>query len=197
MTALFRFAAALTLLVLPEVSLAEAPASLYLYCGGLPGCGPGWTEHFSSVLILAFGLLPAYIYLLGGLFIMIGGGYILLSAGNDEHVTKGKNTIIWTVIGLFVADFAQILVGLVRTEVETRLPNTDLVTSGVNTLIGNIVDLLYIALIGVAVYCGMRMVLARGKEDEFGKARMGLFYAALGAVVINLAEQIVNAFISL
>lgn len=181
------------LVFLPNV----AHAALFIYCGGLPGCPSGFTERFSNVLNLLLLRLPAYVQVLGILFIMIGGAYILLSGGNDEYVTKGKNTIIWAVIAIFVTDFASTLLNFVVLEVNTRASGSDLVVSIASTLAGSILNLFYIALVAVAVYCGMRMVLSFGKEDQFNKAKDGLFYAALGGIVINLAVAIFNAFSTL
>ncbi len=190
----YRFPALLALLLLPERMIAQ---ELYIYCGNLPGCGSGFIERFSSILILLLTRLPVYVYVLGVLFVMIGGAYILLSAGSDERVTKGKNTIIWAVIGIFLAEFAQTLVSFIVLETNTRLSGSDLIVSVANTLISSIFNLLYVALIGVAIFSGMRMVLSFGKEEEFKKGHTGLFYAALGAIIINLAQQIVNAFATL
>lgn len=189
-------------LIVPLAALAasssssSASAKLWVICGGLPGCPGGWTEYFSNALTLLLVRLPAYIYVFGWLFIMVGGAYILLSAGNAERVTKGKNTIIWAVIGLFLAQFADVLVGYVGLEVTTRVAGTDLIESVGNTLISTVTDLFYIALLGVAVYCGMRMAVSFGKEEEFNKARDGLFYAAIGAIIINLSQQIANAILT-
>ncbi|MFA5799875.1 MAG: hypothetical protein WC840_02850 [Candidatus Peribacteraceae bacterium] len=180
-------------LLMPVLAYAQ---ELWVYCGGLPGCPGGWTEYFSNALALLLLRLPAYIKVFGWLFIMVGGAYILLSAGNAERVTKGKNTIIWAVIGLFLAQFADVLVGYVALEVPTIVAGTDLVESVGNTLISTVTDLFYIALLGVAVYCGMRMAVSLGKEEEFTKARDGLFYAAVGAIIINLSQQIANAILT-
>ncbi len=183
-----------SLFFLPSAAYA---ATLYIYCGGLPGCPSGFTERFTNVLNLLLLRLPAYVQVMGVLFIMIGGAYILMSAGNDEYVTKGKNTITWSVIGIFVTQFASTLLNFVRLEVIGRDSASDLVVSIVNTLRGSIFDLFYIALVGVAIYCGMRMVLSFGKEDEFNKAKDGLFYAALGAIIINVSIILYNAVATL
>lgn len=184
-------------------SLLLAPArvfaGLYIYCGGLPGCTrrTPFQEYFSDVLRILLLSLPGYAYALGGLFIMIGGARILLSGGESEGITKGKNTIIWSIVGIFVTTFAANLVGFVALEVSTRVAAPDLVYSVIYTLAGSIFTLLYVALVGVALFCGMRMVLSFGKEDQFKKAQDGLFYAALGAIIIDLAQTIVLAFSTL
>jgi hypothetical protein len=196
-----RTSAASLLLFVP--SAVFAANELWIYCGNLPGCSalPGlpvpFEEKFSAVLILLFQRLPQYAYTFGILFIMIGGAYILTSAGDTEKVTKGKNTITWAVIGIFVAEFASDFVNFIVLEVNNRLTGTDLFFSVANTLMSSIFDLMYIAILGIALFCGMRMVVSFGKEEEFSKARQGLFYAALGAIIINLAQQLVNAFSTL
>jgi hypothetical protein len=185
---------ALFLACTPAVALAVAPATLWVRCTGLAGCKPGWTEYFTGVLALLVQALPVYIYGLGVLFIMIGGAYMVLSAGDPEKITKGKSTITWAIIGIFVMQAAQALVNFVILEVNTRDGGTDLITSVTNTLIGSIFDLLYIAALGVAIFSGMRMVVSFGKEEEFNKGKEGLFWAATGAIIINLAAAIATAF---
>lgn len=171
-----------------------AQAQLWIYCGGLPSCGPGFSEHFSTTLTFLLTILPNYIYILGVLFIMIGGVYMAMSAGDSEKVTKGKNTIIWSVIGIFVMQFAETAVNFIIIPEASSVPAGDLVVSVTRTLINNILILLYILLLVVAVISGMRMVLAFGKEEEFKKGKDGLFWAAVGAIIINLAQAIANVF---
>lgn len=185
------FLAAFVLALFPHV----ASAQLWIYCGNLPSCGPGFTEHFTAALNVLLLRLPRYIYMLGVLFIMIGGVYMAISAGDTEKVTKGKNTIIWSVIGIFVMQFAQTAVRLVIIpEVNTITPASDLVASLTVTIIQDILILIYTVLLVVAVISGMRMVLAFGKDEEFTKGKEGLFWAAVGAIIINLAQAIADAF---
>ena len=198
-------------LAIPSALIAAAPPTMYIYCGNLPGCPSGWVERISASLILLLNRLPVYVTALATLFIMIGGVYMIINAGDTEKVTRGKNTIIWAVIGIFVTEFAANFIyyspsgaplfgvtqGFIPLEVNTRNPSTDLVTSVVQTLIGSILDLIYIVILGYAIFSGMRMVLTFGKEDEFNKAKEGMFWAAVGAIIINLAAAIVNAFSTL
>ncbi len=197
---LVRLSALVALLLPVSASAANGGASLYIYCGGLPGCGSGFSDTFAnSTFNVLFTRLPLYIYGLGVLFIMVGGAYMVMSAGNDERVTKGKNTIIWSIIGIFVTSFTFTLIGFVQ-QAANDIKNgsgPDVVMSAITTGSGSIATLLYVALSGVAIYCGMRMVLSLGKEDEFTKARTGLVYAAIGAIIITLANTIYLAFVSL
>ncbi len=184
-------AAAFVLVFIP----VSAHAELWIYCGGLPGCPSGFTERISSALLILLTRLPNYIYMLGVLFIMIGGVSMAVSAGDTEKVTKGKNTITWAVLGILVMQFAQTVVNLVIIpEVNTRNVATDLVASLTMTIINDILILLYVILLVVAVFSGMRMVVAFGQEEEFKKGRDGLLWAAIGAIVINLARSLATAF---
>ena len=129
---------------------------------------------------------------------MVGGAFILLSGGNEEYVTKGKNTILWSVIAIFITETADQLVNFVLLEAQNLdTSGADLVIWVGLTLEGTILSLLNVALVGIAIYCGIRMVISFGKEEEFKKAQNGLFYAALGSIIINLSLQIFNAFYSL
>lgn len=192
MKQLLRLSLASFLTLVPSV--AAAAADLWIYCGNLPGCPSGWEERFSDVLALLLTRFPTYVYILGVLFIMIGGAYMVLSAGNSENVTKGKNAIIWAVIGIFVMQSSDSLLTYVTQEVDTRDAAPDLVESVAVTLMGAVFDLLYVAILGVAIFSGMRMVMSFGKEEEFNKGREGLFWCAVGAIIINMADVLATAF---
>ncbi len=198
-SSLLRLLAIASGLLLPEIVAAATP--IYINCTGLAGCTRAgfvpFTNYLGRALTLLFVELLVYVERLGILFIMVGGAYILLSAGNEERVTKGKQTLTWAVIGIFIANSTQVLVGIIRTTVDTRIAGLDVIDSVIRTLTGSIFDLFYISLIGVALFCGMRMVLSMGKEEEFAKARQGLMYAAIGAIVINLSGRIYIAILAL
>ena len=50
------------------------------------------------------------------LFMMVYGGMIILtSAGDDKKVTKGKNILVWAIIGIIIVMSAYGLVNLVLT----------------------------------------------------------------------------------
>lgn len=191
-------------LALPTVH-ATVPGEIWIYCGDLPGCDSGgFQEYITNVFQLLGSHFAVYIYALGILMIMVGGAQMILSAGREEWVTKGKTTITWAIIGIATANFVTLGVGsgnslldFIGLEVQNRIPNADLVLSANSTLISTIFDLLYIAIFGVALFCGMWMVVSLGKQEQFDKAREGLFWTAIGAIVINLAQVIANAFATL
>jgi hypothetical protein len=187
----------LSAFLLAVVTETASAQELYVYCSNLPGCGGGWGEYITGALVVLLIKLPVYTAIFGVLFLMIGGAYMVLSAGNSERVEKGKKTITWAIIGIFVMNFSVHLVGFVFQETISRYSGGDLIESVGYTLQSSIFDLLYIALLGVAIFSGMWMVIARGKEDEFQKAYTGLFWAAVGAIIINLADAISSAVLTL
>ncbi|MEQ1849827.1 MAG: hypothetical protein ABL890_04520 [Candidatus Peribacteraceae bacterium] len=187
----------LSAFLLAVVAETAAAQELYVYCSNLPGCGSGWKEYITGALVVLLLRLPVYTAIFGVLFLMIGGAYMVMSAGNSERVEKGKKTITWAIIGIFVMNFSVQMVGFVFDETDSRLSGGDLFESIGFTLQSSIFDLLYVALLGIAIFSGMWMVVARGKEDEFQKAYMGLFWAAVGAIIINLADAISSAILTL
>lgn len=189
----FPASAGLLLLLLPTVAQAQLP---WIYCGNLPGCTPGFSEHITGAMTQLIIRFDVYAYILGALFVMIGGGMIVLSGFSEEMVNKGKQTITWALIGVFVGKFASVLVSFVTMEANS-VGSGELVVAVINTAIGSVLDLFRVALFGVVIYCGMRMVVARGKSDELEKARSGLIWAAIGAIIINLAQVITNAIATL
>lgn len=206
MRTLSSFLSALVLLVLPTIVFATVPGEIWIYCGDLPGCGSSvsFQEYVTNVFQLLGSHFAVYIYAIGVLMIMVGGAQMLLSAGREDWVTKGKTTITWAVIGIATANFVTLGVGsgsslldFIGLEVQNRVPNADLVLSATSTLISTIFDLLFVAILGVALYCGMWMVVSLGKQEQFDKAKEGLFWAAIGAIAINLAQVIANAFATL
>ncbi|MBP9774150.1 MAG: hypothetical protein KBD00_06040 [Candidatus Peribacteraceae bacterium] len=191
---MFRTGLVLTALLIPMTVVATP--FLSPYCGNLPGCGSNPGGLFDRIIALAYTRLELYGYLLGGLFIIIGGARMLTSFGNEERFGAGKTTIIWALIGIFVANFASHLFGFVFQEITSPLGG-DLVIAIIALVRSTIFDLMYIALLGVALFSGMSMVLAQGKEEQGTKARNALIYAAVGALVINLADRLISAFVLL
>lgn len=63
-------------------------------------------KHFVDRLI-AFGMLLAIGWL------VVGGGYMASSVGNDQKVKKGKDAVKWSVIGMIVLIFSYPLMNAV------------------------------------------------------------------------------------
>ena len=197
---------AFVLMIVPMIASADVPGEIWIYCGNLPGCSTSvsFQEYVTNVFQLLGSHFAVYIYAIGVLMIMVGGAQMVLSAGREDWVSKGKTTITWAIIGIATANFVTLGVGsgsslldFVGLEVQNRVPNADLILSANSTLMSTIFDLLFVSILGVALFCGMWMVVSLGKQDQFDKAKEGLFWAAIGAIAINLAQVIANAFATL
>ncbi len=188
----------LSLLAIPAIADA-APFVPTVYCGNLPGCGPGIVEYVSSLMRLVLAHFDLYVYILGALFVMIGGAYIVFAGANEEYLTTGRTTVTWALVGIVIGRFASEVINfIIVPEVQTAAAGSgNLVVDIATQLAADIAGLLKISLVAVALYGGMRMVAARGKEDEFSTGRNALLYGAIGAVIIQLAEILVNAVATL
>ena len=138
-----------------------------------------------------------YGYILAALFVMIGGGMMVMSGFNEEWVNKGKTTITWALVGAFLGKCAALIVDFVTLETASVPAGGDLAVSVIATLITSVLDLFQVALLGVIIYSGMRMVAARGKSEELEKARTAIIWAVFGSIVINLAKPIVDGVLAL
>ena len=105
-------------------------------------------------------------------------------------------TIIWAIVGMVLALTSHRIVMLIITEPWITNPSDPLFS-----LIGNIVrillTLLNVTFLLVTILGGMRMIYARGAEDEVKKGRDMIAYAILGVLVINAAPYVVKAVLDL
>lgn len=181
---------ALILVMIPDIAVAQ-------FCKGLAGCGIDPAGLPGRIISFLYETIKNYALLLAGLLIIFGGLMIMLGAGNEERVNTGKNTIIWTLVGLFAINFAAEVINILQLEIGSIPGGPDLPGNVIRTLTGSALTIVNTALFGVIMYCGMTMVLSQGKEDQFTKARTGLLTAAIGAVIINLGVRIIDAVLSI
>ena len=84
-------------------------------------CNPMTNNDFESLVksVVAF-LYKLGLYAVAPLMIVIGGFQIMTAGANSENVTKGKNAIMWAVIGIIVLILASGLVSLVKDILEVQ-----------------------------------------------------------------------------
>ena len=75
---------------------------------GLPKVGAG-TSELQAILSIVFGVLAA----VSVLMIVISGLRFITAQGNPQDISKARSTIIYSVVGLFVALIAEAIVALV------------------------------------------------------------------------------------
>jgi len=172
----------------------------FIPCGGLPSCGAGAGNvllSFTIPTIVSFLLqLAASLALV---YVIYSGIQMLFSQGDESKIDKARNGILYALLGLGGAIFSGVAVTLVVSQVfvgggsDILFGPTGLIANG----IGIVMQVFNVTFAIVAVLGGMRMVTARGRSDEFNKGIMTIVYAIAGAVVVNLARAIVQAFLLL
>lgn len=98
----------LTVLYVPSVSAADPVPAIETIRN------PVKSETF---IALAFRIMKLLLGMAAGLavvFVMVGATQFMISRGNPEQVTKGKDTIVWALLGLLIALFAFSLVAIVQ-----------------------------------------------------------------------------------
>lgn len=176
---------------LPGTALAQAlPTPL---CGPLPGCGNPLANVATeaAIPILATFLLNLTAAL-SVLFVIIGGGRFLLAFGRDEEYGKAKKTIGYALGGIIIALTAHQLVTAIISEVYV-ISGANPVFSAIQSAVRILLTLLNITFLLIIALGGMRMVYARGKEEEVTKGKDMLAYAGVGIVIINIAPLVVKA----
>lgn len=189
---------ALLLALLAPVAHATNPLSL-VPCTGLPGCGGGFADLLLGAAIPALiaRLLEATSSLTV-LYVVWAGFRMLLSNGDQGVETKARWGIIYALGGLALSLAGGTIVSLVTTE--SFFGGGDVI-AGPGSIVVNVIRIGLIlfnsVFAAVIVIAGSRMLLAEGNSGEFGKGVTMLRVAIVGAIVVNLAKVIVQAFLSL
>ena len=173
-----------------------------LYCGDLPGCQSGnsgdWLQFAQGFLNTVLQILPIYAPGIATIFLIIGAGYLLWHLGDDQRAETGKKTITYSLIGLAVALFAQEFIAFVASEnyFDTGAGGSTIFNQ--DTIFGVVLAarrILYTffntVLIIAIIYNAGRMIVSRGADDEYSKAKQGFFYAFIGAVILNIVDFII------
>ena len=188
---------ALILGVLLPVS-AAALGGIDLICLGVEG---GCVNAGTELVDLAEGL---GIYFLDAaaavamFFIVWGGLSMVVSAGDESKATTGRNSVVYAMIGLAVALSAQMILSVV-VDLGESLPGTpqqrfEEVAKRVILIPISYLNLIFSVVIVITAF---RLLLARGKSDETTTSYRMLFYAVVGAIVVNLAKAIFTAVLDI
>jgi hypothetical protein len=125
--------------------------------------------------------------------VVIGGAQIILNFGDESKVDKGRHSIQWALGGFALVLASQTLVNFIY---QSFLPYAGSETATISILAGIveiILSVFNVTFVLMILFAGVRMVLARGKTDEFDKAKTMIVWAAIGALVINVAHAATRA----
>jgi hypothetical protein len=161
-----------------------------------PGCGQGPANIFLStfpnlaifMLQLATGLAV--------LFIVWAGFQLVLNMGDEGKVGNQKTGIFFALAGLFVAIVSQLAVSFVATQNWGQNAGGNLPINVLASAVGSILILFNGVFVLAIVYYGVRMLLASGDSGGFGSAKTGITWAIAGAIIVNLANALVQGITS-
>jgi len=173
---------------------APPPVSPCVFCNATLG---------NSIIDNGIAQLGLFFAGLGGgaavVFAVIGGAQVLLSFGDESKITKGRNSLIFSLAGFALLLASQAIVSFTVASAGAAMLD---VGGGVNPLLSlmtGVVQALLIALnslfVLVMVVAGVRLVIGR-KQEEFGKARQMLIYAIVGAFFVNVSHAFVRGILA-
>lgn len=164
---------------------------------------PDWIEY-----ILSFGAAAAV------LMVVVGGVMIMVSGEEEEYKTRGIKTVVWSIVGLFVAVLSYTIVEIVnQVPLTGDSPQTNLIVSDegavaglatgelrtyiIPTIIKMILQIMGSVALGLLLYAGGLMVLRDGDEERISKARTLIIYALLGVLVSALSYVLIDAILQI
>jgi len=116
----------LTILAIPNIIHAQQRSFQDILTQGLirPPAANGIYEISDIYLLLAaiLRLLFSFSAIIAVIYIIIGGYNYVMAYGNPETAQKGKQTLLWAIIGLIVSIAAFTLVQFVWNTVASRQP---------------------------------------------------------------------------
>ncbi len=193
------------LVLLPAVlALLTERASaqqMAVICTGLAGCGQG-IENTLYTNILPM-LASIGIQLAAGgavIFIMFAGVQMLLSYGDSSKALQARKGILLALGGLALSITSASIISFVSTENYGQANQTNFLFGGgglLDSVVRITIFLFNVGFLIMAILGGYSMMLAAGSAEEFKKGGNILKWAIVGAVIVNLAKAIVQAFLQL
>lgn len=161
-----------------------------------PGCGEGpanlFTSTFPNLAVFMLQIATG----LSVLFIVWAGVQLVLNMGDDGKIGQQKTGIFYALAGLFVAIASQLIVSFVVTQDWGADAGGNLPINLLASAVGSMLTVFNGVFILAILYYGMRMLMAAGDSGAFNSARTGITWAIIGAVIVNLANALVQGITS-
>lgn len=177
-----------------EAVFAASPP--YVPCGeiGLPSCG-------AANNVLADNLAPFIARVLVNsavgialIMILLSGLKLVTNNGDEGKVASARMGVLYSMGGLALALMSQNIYHFVADQDFGDANNALFdVMRNIAALIVTVFNPFFFIFI---VFAAIRMVLDRGKEDEYNKAKTTLLWACIGAIVINVAYALVQGILN-
>lgn len=127
--------------------------------------------------------------------ILFGAFQIMTSSGNPENIKKGRNTIVWALIGfaiiLLASGLGAVIAGILGGTVETLEGTDTATTTDVIGVINTVAAWMYGVLMALGVvfvlYSAFLFLTSGGNQEKVGGARRALVYAIVALAIGVLA----------
>lgn len=183
----------LAFLLVQTVFAADPP---YVPCAqlGLPSCGGANNVLADNLAPFIARILVHSAVGLALIMVLFSGLRLVLNNGDEGKVATARMGVFYSMAGLALALMSQNIYMFVASQDFGDANNALFdVMANVAWLIVIVFNPLFFLMI---IFAGIRLVLDRGKEEEFGKAKTGLLWACVGAIVINCAYGLIKGVIS-
>jgi hypothetical protein len=182
---------------LPATVNAQA---MPVICTGLAGCGQGPENTlFHNVLPAAIALMIQAVAGASVVFILVNGVKMLISAGDDSKAGAARKGVMAALGGLGVAILSATAVSFLSTENYGQANPTNFLF-GAGGLLDSVVRIILVlfnaGFVIMIIYAGITMALASGNADGFKKGGQIIKWALAGALTVNLARALVQAFLA-
>ncbi|MCF7844682.1 MAG: hypothetical protein K9M03_02530 [Kiritimatiellales bacterium] len=182
-------------LVASSVSATALAAGSDTACAFVGDCGP--VNALGSAIAPIGNMLVAIAAGLSVLFVVVGGALMLISAGDEGQVQKGKMSIVYSLVGLGIVLISQSFIAFIGAQFGGLMGSADPVFDFMKFAVRAMVVTFNAVFLLMMIGAGFRMAFARGSSDEFTKARGMLIWAVAGAITVNIASALVNAVMTL
>lgn len=172
------------LLRLIPVAFAQDP------CGGISGCAAeqGLAQFITPLAALLVNAAAG----LTVVFVVISGMQMVLAMGNDATLSRGKNGVVYALVGFVLVLVSQSLVSLIAARVIGVTPDNPHIQIMERVVVS--VMLIFNALFAIVmIYCGFKLVLSRGQSSELDSVKQIATWAVIGAITVNLTYALVEA----
>lgn len=190
---------ALALLALPASAAAVVPATP---CTGLIGCTGGGAVRGSNVIVNnlaeAANLMIMVAAALSVVFIVYAGFRMVIALGDESQIGEQKHAVMYALIGLLVVVLSQLIVSFVGTQNYGQAGDPrNLFINAAGSAVSILLTVFNAAMVVSIIIGGGYMVHSQGKSDQFAKGKTIITWSIIGAVIANLANALVQAFVSL
>lgn len=198
----------LFVILLLSNNIAQAvcdPTSNPILCLGQVGNESGYGNR--SVMEIAVDILNAalgLVFIIVFSFIVYGGYYWMMSAGNEEKIKKSKQILTASFIGLMIIlgslSITNIIVGAIGGTVDvpegtglTSKPLADILIDLLNVALGFVT----IASLGFLIYGGYYWMTSGGEEKRVETAKQIIKTSIIGLTVILISWAIITFIVEI